>query len=189
MIEIDIRDLVPRFLMADRTGRALAMAIERAFRIADGAVTAGVDITLRVDSMPEWRLDEMARELNVPWYVPGSGIETKRGAIRSALAVYRRLGTPWAVVTVAEMYFGSSTVEEWWEYGGEPYHYRVKTANLDAVTANMAVFRELIRRTENLRSVFDGVYADPSLPSHGAWAGFVTQTMIKRTVPMKGVGA
>lgn len=184
MMVFRVEHLVPRFLRNDKNGRAMAKALEAALKYALEAFQRGVDLLTDVDTMPEWRLDELAWELNTPWYVHSAGVSAKRSAILSGESVNRRLGTPWAVATVAKMYFGSSSVIEWQEYDGEPFHFQVTTSNLSAVTNNSAIFRELILRTKNARSVFDGVIVNPSAPNPVLYAGYAMQTVRKMTLPV-----
>ena len=45
--------------------------------------------------------------------------------IRSALLNYARLGTKAAVEDAVGIIHGGTTVQESWEYGGQPYYFRV----------------------------------------------------------------
>ena len=186
MIDFRIEEMAPRFLLSDTNGRAMAKAMEAGMKMALEVARRGVEILLDVQAMPEWRLDELAWELNTPWYIHDAGVAAKRSAIQRGESINRRLGTPWAVERVAEMYFGQALVEEWQEYGGEPYHFRVKTANLSAAVANSDIIRELVERTKNLRSVYDGVLANPQAPATSVYVGTLIQTTWKITLGVRG---
>lgn len=180
---LELAELLSAPLRDDETGVAIAKSVTPALRAFLSAVR-NISLLGNVRNLPDRILDELAWELNVPWYDAGVGPAVKREAIRSSDRVNMRLGTPWAVATVAAMYFGASQVEEWWEYGADPYHFRVRTANLAAATNNSALFRELVRRTKNVRSVFDGVIVNPSAPNPVLYAGYAIQTVRKMTVPV-----
>lgn len=109
-VEFDMSHLIPRFLMNDKNGYALAKAIESCLICVVDIVAAGLLELLDVIHMSEWRLDEMAWEWNVTWYDYDADIETKRRTIAGMRSVFRTAGTPSAVKTVVEQYFGDGQV-------------------------------------------------------------------------------
>lgn len=138
------------------------------------AIQNGIDVTLNVDSMPEWRLDEMAWELNTV-YDYSADIESKRRWIREATALYASYGTVEAVYNYLSGYFDIITVEESWEYGGEPYHFRVIVdGQWDA--SKIAWARQAIEATKNVRSVLDelntGTYTGITIHAETSWTRF-----------------
>lgn len=83
----------------------------------------------RIDELPESILDILARDFKIEWYDYNWGIEAKRKTIRDSFFVHRHLGTVGAVKRALTDVWPPSTVEEWFEYGGEPFYFR---AILDA---------------------------------------------------------
>lgn len=81
MMEIVMERLFPKYLLNDKNGYALAKAIIKGMEIFIQTVQSGIDTVLDVDKMPEWRLDELAREYNC-LYDYNEDIETKRRWIR-----------------------------------------------------------------------------------------------------------
>jgi len=158
MKNYNIQDLMPKFIWGDRNGRAIALAIDAAVKYACRIIERGEAIITDIDAMPGWRLDELAREMGIDWYFPEAGDAQKREIIRSAYYVHARLGTPWAIETVARAYFGDAEVEEWPEYGVDPYHFRVSTGNVKDGSRQAELFNLLVDRLKNVRSVYDGTY-------------------------------
>lgn len=154
-ITFTIDELVPRFIMADKNGYAVAKAIEKAFQYVAGAAEDGLDIILDVENMPEWRLDELAVDYNVP-YDYEAGIEQKRKWIREAIPMYQILGTKEAVRQYIDGYFGEVEINENWEYGGEPYHFTV-TVGGEWTPRTEAWARGAIERVISIRSVLDAL--------------------------------
>lgn len=121
-----------------------------------------------IDELPEIILDVLAVELRTPAYDEGFPIETKRDLVKGTLTFYKLLGTPEVVNWVIRSIFGNSEVEEWFNYGGNPYTFRV---SIDAV--GQSVDADLYRRVlamidycKNLRSHLDGItIADTAIPS------------------------
>lgn len=137
----DIMRLLPYFMREDDANNALASGVNPLIHaLYDGAVRLQTWDKLEVLTEPE--LDKLALELNIAWYNDTADRETKIQLIKDSDLVYSRLGTKWAVERVVNTYFGSGEVEEWFEYGGKPYFFRIKTTNADISYCEKAgVFR------------------------------------------------
>ena len=149
--------LAPKVLREDESGRGLLAALQDALRtLSDDLPIAAM--SRDVDAMGEAMLDEMAWERYVTWYDDTADLETKRGLIRDALKIHAKMGTPWAVERVVREYFGEGDVLEWWEYGGEPYHFCVTFSTLEVTEARLQFLRRIVERVKNVRSVMDGIF-------------------------------
>ena len=151
----DIKRLVPRFIYNDPNGYALSKAIEAAFEYVIEKVEEGLAILQNPDSMPEWRLDELAEDYNI-LYDYEADVETKRGWIKNARAFYLLYGTAEGIVRYLEAAFDSASVDEWWEYGGEPYHFRVNATGEWSEEAEAWAMKS-VEAVKNLRSVLDTI--------------------------------
>ncbi len=157
MFDIDITRLVPKFILNDRNGYALAKAIEAGLRYFLDKVQEGVNVLLDVDSMPEWRLDEMAWELNSLYDYNGE-IENKRKWIRNALPYYMILGTPQSIINYLEGYFEKVTL-----IPGAPYHFSINiVGELDEGKETWLQYA--VETAKNVRSVFDGISMSTETP-------------------------
>lgn len=155
MFQFDITKWTPRFLLNDKNGYALAKAIEAALQMMNDTIDEGVNCVIDYETMPEWRLDELAWELNC-LYDYHADVETKRKWIINATPYYRLYGTPEAIRKYIGSYFDNIEVEENWIYNGSPYHFRVfvdGTWN----PANEAWARKTIDKAKNVRSVLDSL--------------------------------
>ena len=155
MFQFDVEKWVPKFLLADKNGYALAKAIETGLQKMNDIIAQGVDCIGNYDTMPEWRLDELAWETNC-LYDYNADIETKRRWIRDALPMYRVYGTPQAIIQYVGNYFDNIDLEENWLYGGEPYHFRI-TVEGDWTPENEAWTQKAVETAKNVRSVLDSV--------------------------------
>lgn len=155
MFTFDVTRHVPRFILQDKNGYAVAKAIEAAVQIMNDTIQQGVDCVLNYDTMPEWRLDELAWETNC-LYDYNADLETKRRWIKNAIPLYRLFGTPQAVYQYIGSYFGAVDLEENWQYGGDPYHFRV-TVEGEWTPENEAWARKAIGTAKNVRSVLDSL--------------------------------
>lgn len=153
MFTFKIEQFVPRFILNDRNGYAIAKAIEAGLRDMNAVALEGFQCVSDYDTMPEWRLDELAWEYNC-LYDYGVDIEQKRAWIRDARPLYRLFGTPQAVYKYLSGYFDGIEVEENWQYDGAPYHFRV-TCDGEWTPENEAWARKAIAAAKNVRSVLD----------------------------------
>ena len=93
----------------------------------------------RIDELPEALLDILACE--------------------RTSSVHKHMGTKAAVETAIRAIYPGTRVLEWWEYGGEPYHFRLDI-NITNDTINSEKQRRVLERVnfyKSLRSHNDGV--------------------------------
>ena len=154
MFTVQIERWIPAFLRGDKNAYACAKAIEAALQYMNNTLAAGLALINDTENMPEWRLDELAWEYNLP-YDYSADVEVKRRWVQNAFPLYRLWGTPAVIQQYLDGYFDATTVEENWEYGGLPYHFRVNvTGNWTPETASWAM--DAIQKVKNLRSTADG---------------------------------
>ena len=149
---------LPDVLQQDDNMRALAEAIAGQLMpcIAD---TDEPRIFPRIDELNETLLDTLAWDFKVDWWDYSYSLQEKRNTLRQSWYVHKHMGTPAAVMAALSAIYPNSKVEEWWAYGGEPYHFRllipVDASTLDA--SKHATVLSLVTFYKNLRSVLDSV--------------------------------
>lgn len=111
MIQGGLEHLVPAFIMQDRNGRAIVKAISAGLQITADAVAEGVKILTDVEYAPEWRLDELAWEFDIP-YDKTADIEIKRRWIREVYPLFAIYGTPAAIKRYLSGRFEVLSVDE-----------------------------------------------------------------------------
>lgn len=84
-----------------------------------------ISIYPRIDELPEALLDILARDFKVDWWDADCSLEQKRRLLKSSWRVHKKLGTKAAVETAASAVYPYARVQEWFEYGGEPYRFRL----------------------------------------------------------------
>ena len=83
-------------------------------------------IYCRIDELDEGVLDILAKDFNVSWYDYNATIDEKRSIIRNSMNARRHIGTKASVESIISDVMPGSQVEEWFEYGGDPFHFRMK---------------------------------------------------------------
>jgi phage tail P2-like protein len=113
----------------------------------------------RIDELPEDLLDILARDFKVDWWDVNYSLEEKRRTLKDSWRVHKMLGTKAAVETAISAIYPRTKVLEWFEYGGEPYHFRldinITNDSIDSVKQRRVL--ELLNYYKSLRSHNDGV--------------------------------
>ena len=150
--------ILPPILEEDERLKASATALEGA--LSDLSYAALECLFLpRLDILPSNILNVLANQYHVDFYDVSMSDEEKRSLIRDAIQWHRRKGTPAAVEEIARKVYGDAHVTEWFEYDGEPYHFRI----LQDITADdepadrdtLDRLRAAVRESKNTRSWLD----------------------------------
>lgn len=111
-----------------------------------------------IDSLNEQLIDYLAVQMHVDEYDDTETLDVKRQQVKQSFLLHRLKGTKYAVQKVVSTVYQSAKVEEWPEYSGEPYHFRVTgiTAPMNETKAINKLVR-LINAYKNTRSWLDYV--------------------------------
>lgn len=155
---VDFTRSLPQTLKDDPEINALGRAIAEQLQITARQIRQNI-IYARIDELDEQTLDILAYDLHVDWYDHSYPIEVKRQTIKDSVKIHRRLGTKYAVETALGAVFPGTRVEEWFEYDGDPYTFRVIiNATENGVTAEQqAAVLERVIFYKNLRSHLEAV--------------------------------
>jgi len=165
-------DILPSILKDDPSVQALSYALREGTRLLY-RYSRRLYLYSRIDEQPEEVLDLLAAELRTQYYRDDMDIMTKRQLVKNTLIWYMTAGTPEAVEELAENVFGSGKVEEWFEYGGKPYCFRIATdAHMDE--ARMSEFCAMIARVKNTRSHLDALEFERDLAQDLYFCGVCT---------------
>jgi phage tail P2-like protein len=149
---------LPSVLAADKS--ILALAAITASQLAEWAKELdSLRIYARIDCLPEWLLDTLAYDFKVDWWDADYTIAQKRQTLKESWGVHRKLGTPAAVERAISAIYPNSSVAEWFEYGGMPYHFKL---NIDISYEGTDPERharvlDKVEYYKNLRSQLDSI--------------------------------
>ena len=150
-------DILPPNLLADKQIHAAAQALDDELQKITAATKEAL-LLPRLDELPEEVIDLLAWQWHVDFYEPvGMDIETKRRLIKNSIAWHRIKGTPAAVEQVVSAAFDTSHVQEWFEYGGKPYHFKVVTEDVTTDKDVLERMRHAIHAAKNARSWLETV--------------------------------
>ena len=145
---------------------AVGRQIEKLCAYSDAARTYAA-----IATMPEWLLDYMAAELRTPSYEENYSIKTKRALIQESLLFYTQMGTPAAVNRIIETIFETGNIEEWYEYGGQPHHFRARTTNPSITEDDVEEFQRVLASVKRLSSWLDEIILDLSTQAAEVYVG------------------
>ncbi|PSL09138.1 phage tail P2-like protein [Fusobacterium naviforme] len=149
---------LPSVLREDRRMYSLATAAAKAFADIDEKLQ-GLIVYANLDNISEELCDILAKDLAVEWYDYDFSLSDKRNLIKTAINVHRHIGTVGAVEAGISAVYEDSYVEEWFNYSGLPYHFKVlidstyqgtDQAKYNSVMTSLNIYK-------NLRSVLDAV--------------------------------
>lgn len=146
----ELADMLPSQMATQTQQRCISYALKKGIQwiIERANMTRTIAV---IDSLPEQILDILAVEMRTPYYREEMDIEVKRRIIKRTLMWHLTAGTPGAVEELVAAVFGEGEVKEWFEYGGEPYRFKIVTNALLTEDMN-AYFSEMIQIVKNIRS-------------------------------------
>lgn len=153
--EVSFVEILPPSIAGDATIRAAAQALDAELQ-AVLAASRNVLLWARIDEMSEAVLTHLAARLHVDVWDPAWSMERKRTAVRNAVQVHRYKGTAQAVRLALEP-FADVRMEEWFEYGGSPYNFRVLVdTQVESASLYLAI-RKAVSAVKNVRSHFEAI--------------------------------
>ena len=149
---------LPAVLANDENMAALAAAVAEVLSARVDEI-GRVSIYAQIDKLPNELLDILAHDFKVDWWDANYTLEEKRQTLKDSWNVHRRLGTKAAVVMAISAIYPDTQVSEWWEYGGDPYHFKllIDATYEDVDPARHQRVLDRVAFYKNLRSILDEV--------------------------------
>lgn len=110
-----------------------------------------------MENVDDNKLDFLAVENRVLFYNTGLTPAVKRNLIRNSVYWYMKLGTRQAMEEMVNIVFKNDSlafIEEWYLYGGDPYHFRL-ILDIDTFQTYVNEFLYYLYTIKNARSRFD----------------------------------
>lgn len=120
-----------------------------------------------IDTLPEAAVDLLAYDLHIDWYDSSYSDDEKRQIVKDCIKVHKFCGTKYAVETALKSIYPESEVVEWFEYGGNPYHFKVVIYDSTNDAEKRSKVMSKVKYYKNVRSVLDEVvYRVPIYQHH-----------------------
>lgn len=111
----------------------------------------------RIYHLSEVEIEMLLWEFHVDTLNENVSIDEKRHLILESFVSHMQKGTVGSMQKVCSIFFGEFTIQEWYQYGGEPGKFRIKT---ESDTSNSTVYKNIvsvINSTKNVRSHLEGI--------------------------------
>ena len=134
-----------------------------------------------IDNLPPDALPHLAEQYHITgnegWLQCQSDSE-KRALIKKAIELHRYKGTKYALIKVLNSLNINGEIQEWFEYNGEPYHFKISIF-LQNCPYNEKVFdslKKMIEEYKNVRSVLEEISIESQFDSP---IGFLSYTNVE----------
>ena len=152
--------------------KAAAEAIEPEWRLLIADIQQ-LNIRNNIHGISDTLLLHLATEFRVDFYDQTLPRSQREALVLGAPQWLARIGTPSVLDEVLSNVFNFSQIQEWWEYGGWNFHFRVITSDTVTDPARVAWLYSIVQYLKNVRSVFDGVFRFGNASAPGIWTGMV----------------
>jgi len=146
--QIDFTEIFPTALQHDPKMIALAKSLTAELLAVSGKME-NVLIYSRFDQLPEELVDILAYDMHVDWYSYEDPLAVKRQTVKDSVKVHKRMGTKYAIETAIQAFFPGGTVQEWFEYEGEPHHFQITIPLPGGITPE--ILEDLKRRVWHVK--------------------------------------
>lgn len=174
LYDSQILDVLPDSLKKDPHVQAISYALKRQNQ-KNLEYAKNINVLKNIDTLPEQIIDLMAAEYRTQYYSSELSLEVKRNLVKRTMLWHMRAGSTVAVEELVNTIFGYGKVEEWYEYQGEPYHFKI-TVDVVLSSSKLVQFAKIIQNAKNIRSVIDGFNKYNNLKNTVSFASGMVRT-------------
>lgn len=147
----ELIDILPAHLKIQPEYQAISYALKRMWAVLH-EYAAKVSFFSMIDDADEKILDVLAVEMNAQYYEPDFSIEMKRDIIKNSILWNIKSGTVFAVENILQIICGGGKEIEWYEYGGQPNHFKlnVNTVDIADFESIIMIIQKVKRKTARL---------------------------------------
>lgn len=157
MANYGLLDIMPENLLEDEHIRKITEVIDAALKDIYPE-TADPALISRIDELDSDTIDSLAWQWHVDFYDEDLPLEVRRELVKKSIDYHRHMGTNYAVDGVIKTCFQNAEIQENWEYGGNPYCFKVITIHAGIPDEDeLGRIVQAINSVKNTRSSLDGL--------------------------------
>ena len=157
MANYGLLDIVPENLLEDKHIRKITEVIDAVLKDIYPE-TAYPALISRIDELDSDTIDSLAWQWHVDFYDEDLSLEVRRELVKKSIDYHRHMGTNYAVDGVIKTCFQNAEIQENWEYGGNPYCFKVITIHAGIPDEDeLGRIVQAINSVKNTRSSLDGL--------------------------------
>lgn len=154
--DYDIADNLPESLNRENLKQVAQLIDDKLHEL--NMLSELVSIYPRIDELSSALIDALAIQFHVDFYDTSLPLDKRRALVKNSIRWHMRKGTAGVVQEVVQTVFDSGVVNEWFEYGGQPYHFKVDLLSAPEITPeNIDLIVKCINTVKNVRSWLDGL--------------------------------
>lgn len=150
--EIMLNKMLPTSLNKSETLRAINEVLQPLIDRNRDELIPRLFLYSRIDKLSDEFLNHLAYQFHVDFWDADLPIEKKRKLIKNSIKYHKYKGTPYAVEQLLKDAFDDTWIEEWFEYGGKPYFFRIYTRDILRDKNTFANFIKALNTVKNTRS-------------------------------------
>ena len=130
-----------------------------------------------IDNLPPDALPHLAEQYHITGNEGWLQCQTdadKRSLIKKAIELHRYKGTKYALINVLNSLNINGDIKEWFEYGGDPFHFKIDIF-LQNYVYTQNVFenlKKMIEEYKNVRSVLEEISIESQFDAVLNWATY-----------------
>ena len=111
---------------------------------------------------------------NEGWLLAGNKLE-QRELIKESIKIHRIKGTKAAVKNVLKALNLEGNIQEWFEYSGEPYHFKIFVVLKDRAYDSMTfdLLKKMIDEYKNVRSILEEINIESQFTCSPDWLTYL----------------
>ena len=183
--DVTITDILPYTFKRERH-----IALSRAIAALTGKLYAELSSVLfraDISNAAQVVLDALAAEFDAPFYSTDLSDEQKRAIIAAADEYNSKVGTTGSIQKLLEAAFGNGVITEWFDYGGDPYYFKINVNNKypGALTRDgYKTFFKNIEKVKPARAKLEDLHITHNTEGNQYAAAGIIKTYKKITVPL-----
>lgn len=153
---VSLADVLPSNMANDPHEQALCAAFDAMAAVVANAIPS-VLVLANVGNQPAAVTDLLAIEQQTPYYNQALALNIRQALVAGGGKLNSIKGTKAAVEQAVQEAFGSGTVQEWFEYGGNPFCFKVLVNDFPDSDTQVTEIERAIAATQNARSHLDAL--------------------------------
>lgn len=138
--------------------KSLQSSLDKMFEWAEK-----INYTMNLEQADDAVLDHLLWEKRITWFDGLALIDSREQKIKfiqNAVKLHRLKGTPAAIELVCELLNVNTRLQEWFEYDGDPYHFKIEVMEISDRGLNedtINLLERLVMEYKNVRSSLEAI--------------------------------
>lgn len=156
ILNANYQQIFPENLKKYKNLKTLAIQFEKSLKKEVVSEIPKLALYENLETQSDKTLTELAYQYSVDNWEEILSREVKINLIKNAIMVHRKKGTKFSIENNLKKLNRPLKVEEWWEYGGAPFTFKI-TTNVFKSIEWLDLLLEIIEKYKNCRSIIETI--------------------------------